>query len=78
MKIIEYTISKHYLSALINGDYTGLELGDNVEFDSWLESVSDHAAHWDYDSETLANTWFTRCEVSGLYSDCATARQIYK
>jgi hypothetical protein len=76
MRTIEHTISKQYLSALINNDYTGLEEGDKIEFTSWLDSVQDHDSLWDYDMDTLNNTYFTECGVSNLLSDCATVKQV--
>jgi hypothetical protein len=78
MRIIEYTISKHYLPALINGDYTGLDELDKHEFSGWLRSVQDFAAHWAVDWEELDNTRYARCEVSGLYSDCSTIKHVFR
>ena len=78
MKVTEHTISKHYLPALIIEDYSGLDPDDRLGFESWLKSVSKPNAHWAYDTEALDNTRFTLCEVSDLYSDCLTVKQIYK
>jgi hypothetical protein len=71
---ITFTIGQHFLSALINGDWTGLDEGDAAQFESWFETASDdytgsdgnvwafaHAAYVDgSDNE------FGLCEVTGL------------
>jgi hypothetical protein len=67
----EYRISSHYLSALINGDESGLSDTEAQEFNEWLESTDRRISHWDV---TDHGDNFTRCEVTGLHADCATVR----
>ena len=38
MKITEYTLPEYWASALINGDYSGLEEDEAAALDAWLES----------------------------------------
>lgn len=78
MKIIEYIISKHYLPALINGDSSGLEDGDKIEFSGWLRSVQDFAGHWAVDSSEFDSVRFTKCAVSGLLDDCAVVKHVFR
>ena len=64
----EYTICGHYLSAIINGDYSGLEDSEEAELNEFLDSVSEHGnGHWSVDSEEPD---FCTDEVSGLMADC--------
>lgn len=63
-----YIIGKHFLPALINGDYTGMEDHEDQALDAFLERVA-CKGHWSYADE---GENFTRCEVSGLYADCVT------
>lgn len=78
MRIIEYTISKRYLPALINGDSSGLEDGDKIEFSGWLRSVQDFAGHWAVDPSEFDSVRLTECEVSGLLDDCATVKHVFR
>lgn len=70
----EFTIADHYLSALINGDHSGLSESEECTFTDWLESTDRRITHWDVtdDSEN-----FTRCDVSGLSAQCATVRAYF-
>ena len=71
----EYRISSHYLSSLINGDDTGLEDGEDVEFDEWVRIMQDgRVGHWDCDPDSD----LARCDVTGLLSDCTNVRFIYR
>ncbi len=67
----EYRISWAYLSALVNGDYTGLSDEDEAAFTEWLENTDRRITHWDV---TDHGENFTRCEVTGLMADCSTVR----
>lgn len=69
---LEFTIAGHYLSALINGDTSGLEdqeIKDLETFEQNAYSVAKSckavAWHWSIDTE-CAN--FARCEVSNLFA----------
>jgi hypothetical protein len=68
-----YQIGVHYLSAIINGDTSGLSDGENLELDLFLDNLPVNNGHWDivnYDGEV----YFKRCDVSGLFSECLEAR----
>jgi len=70
----DFIISQHFLSALINGDFSGLSDSDNkdlLKFESkkqeFLPENFSHG-HWSYDSEEEPS--FRRCQITGLLSDC--------
>jgi len=69
MKFEEYTftIGAHYLSALIDGDETGLSDAESEELASWLRHVIEtnigtRNHHW---SPTDNENEFGRCEITG-------------
>lgn len=61
-----YRIAAHFLPAIINGDTTGLEDGEEKELDEFLERVG--AGVWACDSDELLE--FVQDEVTGLWADC--------
>jgi len=64
----EFTISEHLVSALINGDYSGLNSAESKELDSFVSQYSDYKnATWDVVSDE-GN--FIDCDVTGLFSNC--------
>lgn len=70
-----YTIARHYLPALINGDPSGLtdqESADLEQFEAQVihDDADGAAGHWSYDDSDADN--FKRCAVSGLDADCVT------
>ncbi len=80
----EYRIGAHYLSALINGDYSGMSDAESAEFDEWLADAKSNAreagftiGHW-CDVEDSGEDW-GRCYVSGLFDMRVTVRlMVYK
>ena len=69
----QYEISGHFASAIINGDESGLspaEISDLTAFMADLPVNNGHFDIVDYDGETF----FSRCEICGLYSECLTVR----
>jgi hypothetical protein len=70
---MEYTIGSHFASALVNGDYSGLDDNEARDLDSWLEENQFRGGFWDI-GETHE---FTRCEISKLMGECITAIQHY-
>ena len=69
----QYEISAHFASAIINGDYSGLIDSDIKELDLFMNNLPVDNGHFDlvdYDGEGF----FSRCEISGLYSECLNFR----
>jgi hypothetical protein len=69
----QYEISSHFASAIINMDYTGLNDLEEAELNRWLDNLPVEKGHFDivdYDGEGF----FSRCEISGLYSECLKIR----
>jgi len=72
----QYEISAHFASAIINGDYLGLIDSDIKELDLFMNNLPVDNGHFDlvdYDGEGF----FSRCEISGLYSECLDFRLIF-
>ena len=75
----KHTIAQHYLPALVNGDFTGMDEDDIALFKSWLEWATQP---W---KDTGDNLWvfaheavvddseneFAHCEVSDLHAATA-------
>ena len=70
----EYTVSNHWLSAIVNGDYSSLCDAERIQLDSFLEGAHKLAAEmpgfrscvWQVETEC---GHYAKCEVSGLFSD---------
>lgn len=60
-----YRIAAHFMPAIINGDTTGLEAGEEKELDAFLQWVG--VGVWDCDDD---EPQFTQDEVTGLWADC--------
>src|SRR6185503_12475563 len=65
----EYTIGPHFLSALINGDTSGLSDVEEKELDEWLESLGHSDGHW---ATTDDHDEFGRCDVTNLRGSVET------
>lgn len=63
-----YYIAAHFMPAIINGDTTGLEAGEEKDLDAFLHWVG--VGVWDCDDEPQ----FVRDEVTGLWADCVKAK----
>ena len=83
----ECEIAGHYLSALINGDYSGLNTDECAKFQRWVrEAQAGRSGHWSYYSEDAedengepneeerakAGEHWIRCEVTSLMAMCET------
>jgi hypothetical protein len=69
MKMIttEFAIGQHFLSALINGDYSGLNDKECAQLDDWVAEVQPKGSgHW---STTEITDEFARCDVTGLHGE---------
>ena len=84
MKITyDYKISAHFASAIINGDYSGLQDSEAAQLDQFMAGLPNHYHHKtktikhfdlvDYDQYPD----FNRCEITGLHSDCLDFRLTY-
>ena len=74
MHVYNYTIADHWLSPLINGDYTGLEDDEVKTLDAFLNNLPKHYHYktlmhgiWDVVSE---EGHFARDEISDLHANC--------
>jgi len=71
MDTFEYTVAEHWLSAIINGDYTGLSDQEESDLNAWLDANQESGAHWDTDGYIS----FGRDEIGGLMADCVSLIQ---
>ena len=60
-------VSEHWLSAIINCDYSGLDDKEVMQLDEWLQ---ENPAGTYYVSDDFDGTSFTRDAISGLASTC--------
>jgi len=64
----QFNISEHLISALINGDYSGLNSEEEKLLNDFVSQYSDYKnATWDVVSQE-GN--FIDCDVTGLFSTC--------
>ena len=75
MDYYDYTIGQHFLTAIINDDYTGLDDEEHALLNSWLEDNEMRASHWTTDGESSD---LSRCEITGMLSNCITTRQYFR
>jgi len=68
MKITDYktSISEYFLSALVNGDYSGLSDGDELLIDNFMNDNGYADVLMPDDTEAS----FMVCEICNLYSNC--------
>ena len=64
----EYWIDGAYLSAIYNGDYSGLTDSDERDLDAFLDNIPRGNGHWSGADEDTRS--FRRDDVSGLFGDC--------
>ena len=65
----EYMISEHWLPAIFNGDFSGLDEDDETRLENFLNFVQEQhgSGHWSCDDELEE---FARCEISNLHAYC--------
>jgi hypothetical protein len=73
----EYKIAKHFVSALINGDESGLTDEESKQLSDWEQSLPNHyyikaPQHKVFAVAEDDDTDFAECEVCGLFADCTT------
>jgi hypothetical protein len=66
-KIIEMTISSHFLTAFINADDSGFSRED---IDLMAETIKKYGPYFHVVCPENTETNFERCDISGLFSDC--------
>ena len=66
----QYTVAKHFICALVNGDYTALNDEEIVQLETFLENLPprDYTV-WNPPDEEDYDNW-THCEICRLFSDC--------
>jgi hypothetical protein len=71
LEYFEYTIGEHFMTAIINDDFTGLDDSEAATLNAWLENNDMRASHWviEDDSEN-----YCVCEILGLVNRCVVAR----
>jgi len=70
----EYNISGHWLSALINSDYTGLTDHEEKQLDRFIANLP-VIGHWDIDDDNPA---YSIDEVSGDYAETYRAKLLFE
>ena len=73
----EYQLSGHWASAIINGDYSGLEDTEEKQLNNWLESLPKVNGHIDGFDER-DSLGFCRDDITGLFSDCFKVRLMFQ
>ena len=83
MTMYKYIVSGHLASAIVNGDYSGLDDAEGKQLDDFLAGLPNHYHYKtrmhkifepvNYESEGN----FARCEITGLFSDCLDFQLTY-
>ena len=71
----DFVIGSHFLPALINGDYTGLNDAEEAALSAWLDANSKPYSHWDVLDH---GNNFAVCQINNIHSDCATVRMYWR
>ena len=77
MQTYTYKIAKHFVSALINDDESGLTDDEGTQLWEWEQNLPNHfdfksPKHKVFDVSPDEGEDFTFCEACGLWADCAT------
>ena len=77
MQTYTYKIAKHFVSALINDDESGLTDDEGAQLWEWEQNLPTHfdlksPKHKVFDVSPDEGEDFTFCEACGLWADCAT------
>jgi hypothetical protein len=77
MTTYEFKIAKHFVSALINDDESGLTDDEGAQLWEWEQNLPNHyhlkaPMHKVFDVSPDEGENFDQCEVCGLLADCAT------
>ena len=73
-EVYEFTLGAWWASAIINGDFSGLNDDEEQELKDWLNHVHDSYGdgYWDGFEES----WYGLDEISGLYGTVCEARYL--
>lgn len=64
----DFTISQHFATVLEYGDYGDMDKDEIKQFEEWEHDAKDgKTGHW---SIIDMSENFTKCEVTGLHSNC--------
>ena len=77
---LSFYISSQYLSALINGDYSGLgsqDLQTVEDFHNYAHSQCPNGFEWGHFSVTNDETDLRECEASDKLADCVEVTAIF-
>jgi hypothetical protein len=67
----EYTIASHFITALINNDYSGFTDQEESQFNDWNNTLLQIGGSFDLvDGEAF----FAECDICGLFADCCLVR----
>lgn len=78
---ITFTVATHFLSALINGDETGLDDNESADVNEFVDYVHACApagytfAHFSCENDEEGN--FAQCDICQMQADCATLTAMY-
>lgn len=72
--IHEFTLGSWWASALINGDYSGLNDKEEKQLNDWLNYV--HNSYGDGHWNGFEESYFGLDEVTGQYGDVCDARYL--
>lgn len=70
-----FNIASHYASAIVNGDYSGLDDAEEKELNEFLDNLNNYLGEKNTALDLMINDYnqeeyFAIDEVSGLYADC--------
>ena len=77
---LTFTVASHYLSALINFDYSGLETKEMQmveDFYNDIHSQTPDGFEWGHLSVSDDQPEFDTCEICDLLADCVQVTAIY-
>lgn len=84
-EIIKHRIGEWALSPIINGDYSGIDEGDDALLSSWMDWAQDDWVDSD-DNTWMFSHWgsiddhneFAECEITTLHGDTYTIDAVFK
>lgn len=83
-EINQHIIGDWTLPALINGDYTGMDDGDEALLTDWVDWATDdwedaNGVRWVFDHfGDYEECGFTECEVTSLYANCVKLDLVFR